>query len=152
MRVKSAVFSFQRRERNKYSEFWGRVSYITLFLGANIVFFPMHFLGLSGCPRRIPDVPNAYESLINISSIGTFILVFFLIYFLLSHVNWNHKEKKSIKNILVTPNLKKWGENLTNKWFFDWTNPNRTSDIGVLLEERLPNSHIYIPWHKKKWY
>ena len=115
LQIKSETFYFQHRERNKYSEFWGRVSYITLFLGANIVFFPMHFLGLSGCPRRIPDVPNAYESLINVSSIGTFILVFFLIYFLLSHVNWNHKEKKIRKNIVATTPLKKW-TNQKNDW------------------------------------
>ena len=112
--------SYQRLERNKYSEFWGRVSYITLFIGANIVFFPMHFLGLSGCPRRIPDVPNAYESLINISSIGTYILVFFLIYFVLSHVNWNRKEKKeNPKKPHITSD--KWANQKFN-WNNDWPN------------------------------
>ena len=57
----------------QYPEFWGKVHFWMMFIGANITFFPQHFVGRQGMPRRYLDYPEAFEFYNWISSIGAFI-------------------------------------------------------------------------------
>jgi cytochrome c oxidase subunit 1 len=58
-----------------YPEKIGKLHFWFSFVGANLIFFPQHFLGLSGMPRRIADYPDAFAGWNLISSLGTYVFV-----------------------------------------------------------------------------
>ncbi len=66
-----------------YNEFLGRIHFWNFFIGVNLVFFPMHFLGLNGMPRRIPDYPEAFAGWNSVVTLGTIYTVISLVLFIL---------------------------------------------------------------------
>ena len=66
-----------------YSEFIGKLHFWVTFIGVNIIFFPQHFLGLAGMPRRIADYPDAYVDWNRISSYGSYMSALGVVIFLI---------------------------------------------------------------------
>jgi len=64
-----------------YPEILGKYHFWLFFIGVNLTFFPMHFLGMAGMPRRIPDYPDAFRDYNFIATVGTCISFFSLIFF-----------------------------------------------------------------------
>ena len=85
-----------------YNEFYSQIHFWITFIGVNLTFFPMHFLGLAGMPRRIPDYPDSYFFWNWIESFGSIISLvglFLFIYILYDSFRYNIGEEFYEKNI-----------------------------------------------------
>jgi heme/copper-type cytochrome/quinol oxidase subunit 1 len=99
----------------QYPDALSRVHFWTMFFGVNLTFFPMHFLGLAGMPRRIPDFPDAYAGWNAVASVGSMVSAFsallfiYIIYVTLTegtpvaNNQWNFKKKLLINFLSRTP-------------------------------------------------
>jgi cytochrome c oxidase subunit 1 len=95
-----------------YNEFIGKTHFWLTFIGVNLVFFPQHFLGLAGMPRRIADYPDAFSNWNYISSWGAYISGFgALVFFFGIAQAFLHKERAA-----ANP----WGPGATT---LEWTLP-----------------------------
>jgi cytochrome c oxidase subunit I len=101
---------FPKMSGRMYSELLGQLHFWVFFIGVNVLFFPMHFLGLQGMPRRYPDYPDAYAHYNEIASWGYAIMLVGMVIFFIN-LFWSlFAGKKAEAN--------PWGEGATT---LEWT-------------------------------
>ena len=101
---------FGKMSGYEISETAGQIHFWTTFVGVNLLFFPMHFLGLQGMPRRIPDYPDAFAGWNYVASIGAYISFASTLFFV-GAVIWAFLKKKKVAD-------NPWGEGATT---LEWT-------------------------------
>jgi cytochrome c oxidase subunit 1 len=106
-----------------YSKTLAKLHFWLTFIGVNLAFFPMHFLGLSGMPRRIADYPDAFAGFNLISSIGSYISASGLVVFFVGLVYAFVQKSRAANN--------PWGPGATT---LEWTlsSPPRFHEFEVL--------------------
>jgi len=95
-----------------FPEWAGQLHFWLTFIGVNITFFPQHFLGLAGMPRRYIDYPDVFAGWNLVSTYGAFIAGGATVFFLVMAVHSMFFGKKSVAN--------PWGEGATT---LEWTVP-----------------------------
>ncbi|WP_425088404.1 cytochrome c oxidase subunit I [Stappia sp.] len=93
-----------------YNETIGKAHFWITFVGVNLIFFPQHFLGLAGMPRRYVDYPDAMAGWNAVSSYGSYISAFAVLVFLFGIVEAFSKKRVAADN--------PWGEGATT---LEWT-------------------------------
>src|SRR3546814_4929803 len=93
-----------------YNEFLGHLHFWVFFVGVNMLFFPMHFLGLSGMPRRYPDYPEAFAYWNKFASHGYEIMAAGMLIFFVNLI-WSLAAGKKAEG-------NPWGEGATT---LEWT-------------------------------
>ncbi|HEX6979544.1 MAG TPA: cytochrome c oxidase subunit 1, partial [Alphaproteobacteria bacterium] len=101
---------FGKMSGREIPEWAGKLHFWTTFVGVNLTFFPQHFLGLAGMPRRIPDYPDAFAGWNYVSSVGAYIAFASTLFFVVV-VLWSLAAgRKAAAN--------PWGEGATT---LEWT-------------------------------
>jgi cytochrome c oxidase subunit 1 len=101
---------FGKMTGKPYNEFLGKLHFWVFFIGVNVMFFPMHFLGQDGMPRRIPDYPVQFAKYNEIASYGYAIMAVGMLIFFVNLIVSFAGKKKAADNY--------WGEGATT---LEWT-------------------------------
>lgn len=90
-------FWFEKIFGINYPVIFGKIHFWLTFIGVNLTFFPMHFLGLAGMPRRIPDYPDVYSGWNYIASVGSYLsIIAFVLFFIQTYLVFFSKPEDSV--------------------------------------------------------
>jgi len=103
---------FGKMTGRQYNEVLGKLHFWVFFVGVNVLFFPQHFLGQQGMPRRIPDYPAQFEHYNTLSTYGYMIMAVGMVFFFVN-VIWSLFAGKRVGGNY-------WGEGATT---LEWTLP-----------------------------
>jgi cytochrome c oxidase subunit I len=101
---------FPKMSGYTYNETLGKLHFWLMFVGVNVTFFPHHFLGLAGMPRRYADYPDALHGWNMVSSIGSYISLAGLLVFLYGVMQAFMRKQRAADN--------PWGPGATT---LEWT-------------------------------
>jgi cytochrome c oxidase subunit 1 len=89
---------------------WLKIQFFIMFIGVNLTFFPQHFLGLNGIPRRYSDYPDAYTTWNVVSSIGRYTSVLSVIIF--TFILWEALSSyRGVENKMISSASIEWLQN-----------------------------------------
>lgn len=105
-----------------YNETLAKAQFWSMFIGVNLTFFPMHFLGLAGMPRRIPDFPDSFAGWNFIASVGSMISVvsgLLVVYIIYDSLSKQHTVARNYWEFKDFFNKNRSGFSTTLEWVND---------------------------------
>ena len=119
---------FPKMSGRLHSELLAHLHFWFFFIGVNVLFFPQHFLGTQGMPRRYPDYAEAYSYWNEVSSFGYLIMAFSMIFFFVNMIYAFTAGKKAPANY--------WGEGATTlEWSLSSPPPYHQFETLPVIED-----------------
>jgi cytochrome c oxidase subunit 1 len=125
---------FPKISGRMYSELLGQLHFWIFFIGVNILFFPMHFLGLDGMPRRYGDYPDAFTGYNEMATYGYMIMAVGMLFFFVNTAWSLVAGKKAPGN--------PWGEGATTlEWTLSSPPPYHQFETLPIIDDGLGDDH-----------
>lgn len=132
-----------------YNELLGQIQFWIMFIGVNVTFFPQHFLGISGIPRRYADYADGYTPWNYVSSLGSIIsIVGLLLFFYVVYDQLASRNYTSItiwKSVDYMLSVMVWLKNMRSSRTLEWEldNPAKSHSYDQIPMTSSENGNYY---------